>query len=211
MRTEDLIRTLAADTARTRPPEAILPGALALGAALAAVFLYSVADPRAELRAALATLPVLAKQALPALLALAAYGAVLRLARPGARLGAWKLVLALAPTLAALAFGLTAGALDPSDWAQAAAGHSRAICLTVIPILSLPILGASLWALRRGASTRPAVSGALAGLLAGGVAAAIYAFQCTDDNPMFWAIWYSAAIGIVTGLGALLGARLLRW
>jgi hypothetical protein len=86
-----------------------------------------------------------------------------------------------------------------------------AVCLTMIPLVGLPILGASLLALRHGASTDPGRSGAFAGLLSGSVAAALYAFYCTEDSPMFWALWYSAGIAIVTLAGAFAGRRLLRW
>jgi hypothetical protein len=77
--------------------------------------------------------------------------------------------------------------------------------------MSLPLLAATLWALRRGASTRPALSGALAGLLSGGAAATVYAVHCPEDSPLFYASWYVLAILGATALGALLGARLLRW
>jgi hypothetical protein len=88
---------------------------------------------------------------------------------------------------------------------------SMATCLTMIPLVGLPILGASILALRRGASTDPGRSGAVAGLLSGAVAAALYAFYCTEDSPMFWALWYSAGIALVTFAGALAGRRFLRW
>ena len=77
--------------------------------------------------------------------------------------------------------------------------------------MSLPFLAATLWALRRGASTRPGLSGALAGLLSGAAAATVYAVHCTEDSPLFWSFWYVLAILFATALGALLGARVLRW
>ena len=36
-----------------------------------------------------------------------------------------------------------------------------------------------------GVPTRPALAGAVAGLLAGGLAASFYAAHCTDDSPLF--------------------------
>jgi hypothetical protein len=48
-------------------------------------------------------------------------------------------------------------------------------------------------------------------LLAGGLAAALYALQCTDDSPLFIVTWYSLAIAAVTLIGTLAGRRLLRW
>jgi hypothetical protein len=40
---------------------------------------------------------------------------------------------------------------------------------------------------------------------------AFYAAHCFDDSPLFVATWYTLAIAFVTGLGALLGSKLLRW
>ena len=82
-------------------------------------------------------------------------------------------------------------------------GQSNGQCVAFISLMSLPLLAASLWALRRGASTRPALSGALAGLLSGGAAAAVYAVHCTEDSPLFYAFWYVLAILGATALGAL--------
>ena len=64
---------------------------------------------------------------------------------------------------------------------------------------------------RQGAPQNPVRAGAIAGLLAGGIGATLYAVHCFDDSPLFVATWYTLAITFVTGLGALLGARLLRW
>jgi hypothetical protein len=50
-----------------------------------------------------------------------------------------------------------------------------------------------------------------AGLLAGGMGAALYAMHCPDDSPLFVATWYGLAIAVVATLGAVLGSRVLRW
>jgi len=96
-------------------------------------------------------------------------------------------------------------------WQTKLVGSNSLICMTAIPLLSLPLLGALLLALRDGAPTSRGTAGAAAGLVAGGLAAALYATQCIDDSPLFVATWYPIAIGAVTILGALLGRRLLRW
>ena len=57
----------------------------------------------------------------------------------------------------------------------------------------------------------PALAGAVAGTLAGSLGAALYAAHCVDDSPLFVATWYGLAITVVAVVGALLGARLLRW
>ena len=102
-------------------------------------------------------------------------------------------------------------ALPEAAWMPALVGHTSRQCLGLITLMSLPLLAVALWALRRGASTRPTSSGALAGLLSGGAAAAIYAVHCTEDSPLFYAVWYVLAILAATALGAALGRRWLRW
>jgi hypothetical protein len=101
--------------------------------------------------------------------------------------------------------------IPAGQWHAKLVGNNSLVCLTAIPLLSLPLLAAALLALRHGAPTRPDLSGAMAGLAAGGFAAALYATQCTDDSPLFVATWYSAAIGAVSIFGAILGRQLLRW
>jgi hypothetical protein len=66
-------------------------------------------------------------------------------------------------------------------------------------------------ALRRGAPLRPGIAGAVAGLCAGGLGAALYATHCIDDSPLFVAVWYSLAIAVVSLVGAVAGSRMLRW
>jgi hypothetical protein len=61
------------------------------------------------------------------------------------------------------------------------------------------------------APTRPALAGAVAGLLSAGLAATLYAAHCTDDSPLFVATWYTIATALVTAVGALIGSRVLRF
>ena len=84
------------------------------------------------------------------------------------------------------------------------------VCLTAIPMLSLPLLIAALIGLRHGAATRPMLTGAVAGLIAGGIAATFYASHCIDDSPLFVATWYSIALALVALVGAVAGRWVLR-
>jgi hypothetical protein len=59
------------------------------------------------------------------------------------------------------------------------------------------------------AAHQPGLTGAAG--VAAGLAAALYALQCTDDSPLFVATWYPLAILIVSLLGAAAAQRLLRW
>jgi hypothetical protein len=90
-------------------------------------------------------------------------------------------------------------------------GQNSRVCMTAIPAMSLPLLAAALVGLRHGAPTRPALAGAIAGLLSAGLAATFYAAHCTDDSPLFVATWYTIATALVTSVGALAGARVLRF
>ena len=168
---------------------------------------------RPDLAEALGQPPVVLKTLLPALVALAAGGAVLRAARPAAPLGRWPLALLGVAAIAALAVAVELVRLSAAAWRGAFLGEpeSLQICLVAIPLMALPILAAGLFALRRGASLRPGRTGALAGLASGGLAAAIYAFHCIEDSPLFFAAWYSFGILVATGIGTLAGRRWLRW
>lgn len=90
-------------------------------------------------------------------------------------------------------------------------GRNAAFCLFFIPVLSLVPLAGLLWALRSGAPESPGLAGAATGLAAGSVAAAIYAWHCPDDSPLFVATWYGLAIVGVAAAGFCIGRRWLRW
>jgi hypothetical protein len=90
-------------------------------------------------------------------------------------------------------------------------GSNSRVCMTSIPLLSLPLLAGALVGLRHGAPARPALAGAMAGLISAGLAATVYASHCTDDSPLFVATWYTIAVAAVTAVGALIGAKVLRF
>jgi hypothetical protein len=212
VRTDQLIQAMAADAERSRPVGALLPVAVLVVAAVMGGLFLAAAGTRPDLGEALMQLRVIVKQTFPVLLALGALGAALRLARPGAPVGRWALALAAVPLLLLGAVAVELMVLPAAGWEAAMIGHySIGECFGFITVLSLPVLAASLWVLRRGASTRPGLTGAVAGLMSGAAVAALYAFYCTEDSPLFYAVWYVLAILVVAGLGALLGRRVLRW
>jgi hypothetical protein len=94
-----------------------------------------------------------------------------------------------------------------SAWTSRLMGSNALVCLTSIPALSLPLLIAALIGLRHGAATRPMLTGAVAGLVAGAIAATFYASHCVDDSPLFVTTWYLIALALVTLVGAVAG----RW
>jgi hypothetical protein len=123
-------------------------------------------------------------------------------------------VLVLFPFLAALAVALSVLLAQPQAWGELLLGATRVSsvrCLFSILFFSAIPLAGVIYALRQGAPIRLKLCGGVAGIVAGGIGAAAYAFNCRSDTIPFVAIWYSAAIVICGVIGAQLGPRVLRW
>lgn len=211
MRTDDLILALAADDT---PPAAIAPrlaGVPVLALLVSAAVVLLLLGVRGDLLTAMANPVVAMKWLLPAVLVLAALTAMLRFTRPQARGLPERWVFAAVALVAAglLASGWFATPVG-QRWAELR-GTTLPACLTSITVISLLPLIAGLRVLRDGASPRPALTGALAGLAVGGLATMAYALHCNEDSPLFFLCWYGLAIGLVTLLGAALGRSWLRW
>jgi hypothetical protein len=151
------------------------------------------------------------KLGLPLVIVIAATLLVARLARPGARLAA-------APVLVALPFAAVWG-LAIVVWLRTPAvlrpalvfGDTWRWCPWLIAGLALPSFIAVLWALKGLAPTRLRLAGAAAGLLAGAVGAMVYAFHCPELAAPFIGLWYVLGMSLPAAAGALLGPWLLRW
>ena len=89
-----------------------------------------------------------------------------RLVRPGAdvRRAAWLLVIPVLLLAGGIAFDMALP--ESSPWMVRMRGSNSMVCLSAIPMLSLPLLIAALIGLRRGAATRPMLTGAGHALLA---------------------------------------------
>ena len=212
MNTDHLIRSLAADGGmHERPVGNVLLVALLLGVPVAVAMFLAKLGMRPDVMTAMGNPFFDLKFAVTIALTGAAIAISLHLSRPEASLGRWAWLLAI--PLGLLGVGMMGDMMMPqrASWSTRMIGSNSRICLTAIPLLSLPILAAALMALRHGAPSRPAVAGAFAGLLSAGLAATLYAAHCTDDSPLFVAMWYSLAIGIVTAVGALAGSRVLKF
>jgi hypothetical protein len=212
MRTDELIRGLAADAspARLRLPAAIML-ALAAGLAVSVLgFAYEL-GPRDDVMQAARTIRFVLKPIAMLLIAGAAALLALRLAQPAAPAKPSAALLAAAAAVLAIAVALELIAVPASEWRSRLIGSNALVCLVSIPLLAAPVLGALLYALRGGAPLRPALSGAVAGLLSGALGGALYALHCTDDSPLFVAFWYGIAMTITAAVGAVLGRLWLRW
>ena len=212
MKTNELINVLAADT---RPPGAALStvwwGAVGIAIALAAATFFAMLGPRSDIAAAAETPRFLFKFLVAITLAASAFGCARALSRPGENWRKAIRYLAAAPVLLAIAVVVELYLLPSDTWSATLVGTNSMACLTYIPLIGLGPLASFLMALRHGAPSRPALAGAVAGLLAGGIAATFYAAQCTDDSPLFVATWYTIAIAGLAVLGAAGASRLARW
>jgi len=211
MRTDQLVAALVADRrARAAAPGRLLAWALAAGAVVSLVIFAVEFGPRVDLAAALATWRFDVKLLLVGLAFATAFAACRALARPVPSRGWWvPAAVALAAALAAVAIEL--GVVPRGEWGTRLVGTNALICLTAIPVFAAAPLVGLLLALRRAAPWSPALAGAAAGGLAWAAGAAIYAFHCFDDSPLFVLTWYPLAAVPVVAAGALAGRRLLRW
>ncbi len=211
MKTDQLIHALTADIS-TRTPRLRRSFALAAlaGLAISAIVFFSLLELR-SFPEALSSPRFILKPVEMLLLTGASAMLAIRLAQPGsdARWPALVAVLALAIIIAALAVELLV--VPRSGWMVRLAGVHWYACVVSIVLLALPILAASLLALRLGAPMRPAWAGAAAGLFAGALSASLYVMHCPDDSPIFVAAWFSLAVACVAAIGAVAGGRLLRW
>ncbi|MBB6485576.1 NrsF family protein [Rhizobium lusitanum] len=211
MKTDDLIHLLAQDApVRTRIGKALTMAVIA-GILIAGGLFFAMIGFRADIDTAMETVRFLFKFVVTIALAVTACALVFRIGRPGASLRLWGWLLLTAPILLLAAVVAELAVMPADSWSARMIGHNARFCLTLIPLLSIGPLACFLFALRQGAPERPGVAGAVAGLAASGIAATFYASNCTDDSPLFVLLWYPIAIAIVTGIGYVLGRRLLRW
>ena len=211
MKTDDLIIALAQDAPIRWPLGRAVAAAMAGGAVVAGAIFFAGIGVRPDVMQAVETIRYLFKFIVTLALAVTATGLILHLARPGVPLGAWRWALLAAPILLAVSVALEMMAMPMSSWGTRWIGTNAPWCLTLIPVMALGPLALLLLALRQGAPRRPGLAGAVAGLVASGIAATLYAAHCPDDSPFFVATWYTLATGIVVLIGTLAGRRWLRW
>ncbi len=212
MKTNELIRALNADKGQGNPSLRTIWSAAALvGSVLAALVFMTLLGPRSDIAEAAETLRFLFKFVVTLALAGSALLLIVRMSRPGASLRQPLIAVAVAPLLLAGAVGLEFLALPPDLWRSNWIGNNSTVCLTYIPLIGVLPLAVFVIALRHAAPTRPGLAGAVAGLLAGAVAATFYAAQCNDDSPFFVATWYPLAIAMLAIAGYVLGRVFARW
>ena len=211
MKTDDLIEMLArqAGAAPRQPVVRTLAAALVAGALLSAALVGALKTP---VPAAFWLTPApWIKLLYGAALAAAALWWVGRSARPGvAQRPAQIAVSVVLTAMLSLAVLVWIGTPAPERLATLV-GTDPLGCIRNVALSALPVAAALGIALRRLAPTQLRSAGAAAGLAAGAVGSAIYSLTCTETGIPFTAVWYTAGMVVVAGLGALLGPRLLRW
>ncbi|MGF6178139.1 NrsF family protein [Ensifer sp. 4252] len=212
METDELIKALAADTRRSDISMAGAWSGAGLAAVVAAAIVFFILlGPRTDIADATQTVRFLFKFVVTIALSASAYGLLRVLSRPEADMR-WSLPrLAVAPALLVAGIAAELVVSSPGTWSAKLIGTNSLVCLTYIPLIGIGPLAFLLLALRYGAPSHPSLAGAMAGLMAGGIAATFYAAHCTDDSPLFVAIWYTIAIAVLTLLGAVGAYRFVRW
>jgi hypothetical protein len=212
MKTDDLIETLVRDGYRPRASAGQrIFGAILFGAVVSGVMFAFTLGVRPDIRNAFENGRFVFKFSLALICMACAWWACLQLAQPEMR---WKSVagwIALAPVLLSVAVCYELLTVSSTQWSERTIGNYAGTCLFAIPLLAVAPLLVLLTALRAGAPRSPTSAGAAAGLLAGGLSAALYATHCPDDSPLFVAVWYSLTVGFVALTGAVMGNRILKW
>jgi hypothetical protein len=213
MKTDDLVAVLSTNVEPVRRGLVgrTLSIAVAGGAVIALGITFAALGLRADLTTARAMIFLLLKISFAVAVIGVAVRYLLRLARPGAERGISPRTIALPFAAIALLGAISLGTEPSSHWDSMILGDEWLECLLSIPIIAIVPFAVTIFAVRRAAPTNLVRTGAVAGLVAGGVSAVAYAFHCTDDSLPFVAVWYGATIVLCTLAGAALGPRLLRW
>lgn len=213
MKTDELIDLLATNAEPVGQAAALRRHGLALLSSVPAtlLLLFVFLGVRADLAEAMRLPMFWVKLLVPVAVAAATLLATARLSRPGARLGVLPLLMAT-PLLALLSFAaVVLLATAPMERAALILGRTWAACPMLIAALAVPSFVGVFRAMQGLAPTRPLLAGAVAGLLAGSVATAVYALHCPEMAAPFVAVWYLLGMAIPVGVGGFLGPRLLRW
>lgn len=213
MKTDDLMQLLATDAAPVprHTGERRFAIALAAGLALALTWVSLEYGLRRDLGEVWATSAFALKLAMPLAVTVCGLVALFRLAHPGARVRSWAWGLWLPVALLWAWAALVLVQAEPGTRTALLLGSTWRTCVFNVMATALPVGAALFWALRGLAPTRPALTGAVAGWLAGAAGSAVYALHCPEMQAPFLAVWYVLGMGACAAIGALVGRRWLRW
>lgn len=213
MKTDDLINVLSTNVEAIDPRQGArdLAKSIAIGVVLSVGGVLAWSGLRQDLVDGRAFVFLALKVLLSLAVVLAGALYLIRLGRPGTdthilhgRTG-WPAYVTGALALAAMI------ALPLVHWHHLGMAGGWVECLVSIPVIAVVPFASVVWAMRRMAPTNLPRTGAVTGMVAGGISALGYALHCTDDSIAFITVWYGGAIALCALAGFLLGPRLLRW
>jgi hypothetical protein len=213
VKSSDLIRLLAGELKPVRPGKTrndLLLG-LSVGTAVSFAGVLAIYGVQPGLFSIAHGGPMVMKACYALSLAAIAGSILMPMLRPG-NLVPDRRSLFVLPVLLLAGVALLQTAMAPdADALSLWLGSSWQRCLLRIVSLSVPIFAGACWAIRRQAPLRLRATGALAGLVSGGIAATMFALACTENGAGFVLVWYTLGIVISTAVGAMIGPRVLRW
>jgi hypothetical protein len=213
MKTDDLVAVLSThlEPVNRKVVSRTAYIALAAGIVVALGLMLVGLGVRSDLMTARALMFLLLKLAFTVGIVGVALVYLTRLARPGGEQRTSSLLVAMPFLIIVFLAAISLGLAPSSHWNKMVMGDEWLECLLSIPIIAIVPFAVIIAAVRRAAPTNLARTGAVAGLVAGGVSAMAYALHCTDDSLPFVAVWYGGTIVLCTLAGAAMGPRLLRW
>ncbi len=211
MKTDQLIDLLASNVEPAERPRWARQLALTLviGFIAAALIVAIGIGVRPDIGAA--PMPVMLKAMFSAAAAAALLPLTVQLMKPGRPLS-WRLgAVGVFVGVCALATVVALMGEAPEERMEAWMGGGFPWCVVLVPILAAPTAAGLLWLMRALAPTRLTLAGAAIGALSGGIGAMAYAMYCPVDSVAFVTTWYVVAIALCAAIGAVIGARLLKW
>ncbi len=211
MKTDHLIDMLARGVEPAERPRWMRRMALTLAVGLTAAVLIVALWIGVRPDLGVARMPVMMKAMFSAAAAAMMLPMAARLMKPGRPLG-WRIgAVLLFVGVCAVATIVALMGEAPEERMAAWMGGGFPWCVVIVPILAAPTAAGLLWLMRSFAPTRLTLAGAAIGALSGGVGAMAYAMYCPVDSVAFVTTWYVVAIALCAAIGAVIGARLLRW
>lgn len=213
MKTDELIKLLSTGVEPVQPysAEKFIAQALLAGTALSFVLMLVFYGIRPDLGEVSSSVAFMMKLGIPLGNIMIAVGFLRVLAQPGKspKAGYWLLFV---PILILWGWALWSWSMaEPGQQAELLWGKTWRGCILHITFLTIPIAVAVFFALRNLAPTKPALTGAIAGWLAGSTGASVYALHCPEMGAPFIAVWYVLGMLLSTAIMAYVGYRGLRW
>ena len=144
-------------------------------------------------------------------LAIAAIAVSLHLSRPEASLRGFGWLLVIPVGILTAAIGGEMMMPQRLPMMTRLVGKNSWICMTADPAAVAADPGGALMGLRHGAPSRPAVAGAVAGCCRRDWRPRSTRRIARTIHRCSWRAWYTMATALVTAIGALAGAKLLRY